>query len=129
MRLLSVAAAGMATYVGRPYYWNTWGHLLHSVRTGENAFRTLHGTGIWEYRADHPEDSAIFDAWMTAMTRAANASLLETYDFGHFDTVVDVGGGQGALLAALLGKHQSLKGILFDQPHVVAGAAQVLEPA
>lgn len=120
---------GMATYVGAPYYWNTWGLLLHSVRTGENAFHALHGTGVWEYRADHPEESAIFDAWMTAMTRAANASLLEAYDFGRFDTLVDVGGGQGALLAAVLGKHLSLHGVLFDQPHVVAGAPQVLEEA
>jgi hypothetical protein len=117
----------MATFVGRPYHWNTWGLLLHSVQTGENAFQALHGTGVWEYRADHPEDSSIFDAWMTAMTRSFNASLLDAYDFGRFETVVDVGGGQGALLAAVLGKHPSLHGVLFDQPHVVADAATVLE--
>jgi hypothetical protein len=121
--------AGMAAYIGRPYYWNAWGHLQHSVRTGENAFRALHGTTVWEYRADHPEEGAVFDAWMTAMTRAVNASLLEAYDFGRFDTVVDVGGGQGALLAALLDRYPTLRGVLFDQPHVVAGAEQVLERA
>ena len=49
------------------------------------------------------------------------------YDFGRFDTIVDVGGGNGALLAAILGAHSNARGVLFDQPHVVAGAASVLE--
>jgi O-methyltransferase domain/Dimerisation domain len=121
--------ATWAAFVGRPHHWDAWGNLLHSVQTGENAFHARYGTSVWDYRAEHPEESTIFDAVMTAMTRAANASLLEAFDFGPFDTVVDVGGGRGALLAAVLGKHSSLQGVLFDQPHVVAGGAQILEEA
>jgi hypothetical protein len=117
---------GWAAYVGRPYYWNAWASLLHSVRTGENAFRAVHGTDVWDYRSRHPEEGAIFDRAMMSVTRRVNRSLLDAYDFGRFATVVDVGGGNGALLAALLGEHAGLRGILFDQPHVVAGAAGVL---
>jgi hypothetical protein len=58
-----------------------------------------------------------------------NAAVLAAYDFGRFGTVVDVGGGNGALLAALLAAHPHLRGILFDQPHVVSGAPPVLEAA
>lgn len=117
---------GWARYVGRPYYWNAWAHLLHSVQTGENAFRSVYGKTVWEYRADHPEESAIFDGAMTALTRRVNSSLLESYDFERFGTVVDVGGGHGALLAALLTAYPAMQGVLFDQPHVLALAHDLL---
>jgi len=121
--------AGWALYVGRPYYWNAWAHLLDSVQTGENAFRSVYGTSIWEYRADHPEESAIFDGAMTALTSRVNSSLIGSYDFERFATVVDVGGGHGVLLAALLAEHPAMQGVLFDQPHVVALAHDLLEAA
>ena len=99
------------------------------MRTGENAFRLLHGIDVWEYRSTRPDESAIFDRAMTALTRAANASLLGAYDFGRFGTIVDVGGGSGTLLAAILVAYPRLRGVLFDQPHVVAAAGEVLERA
>lgn len=120
---------GWAAFIGRPYYWQAWSHLLHSVRTGENAFRHVHGVGPWEYRAPLPEESAIFDRAMTDLSRRANRSLLDAYDFGRFATVVDVGGGRGAFLAGLLAAYPAMRGVLFDQPHVVAGAEGVLRAA
>ena len=117
---------GWAVFVGRPYYREAWSDLLHSVRTGENAFRHGHGVDVWTYRADHPQESAIFDRAMEALTRGAVASVLEAYDFGRFGTVVDVGGGNGALLAALLETYPAMHGIVFDQPHVVAAAEALL---
>ena len=121
--------AGWAAFIGRPPYWQAWGDLLHSVRTGESAFRHVHGTDVWTYRAQRPEESATFDRAMMSHTRAANRALLDAYDFGRFGTLVDVGGGNGALLAGLLGAYPALQGILFDQPHVVAGAEEVLRAA
>jgi hypothetical protein len=118
-----------AAFIGRPYYWQAWGALGDSVRTGENAFRRVHGTDVWEYRSHRPEESAIFDRVMMALTGSANRSLLEAYDFGRFESVVDVGGGNGTLLAAVLSRHPNLRGVLFDQPHVVARAGEVLEQA
>lgn len=120
---------GIAALIGRPYYWQAWADLLHSVTTGENAFRHLHGMDIWEYRADHPAESAIFNGAMTAQSRRATEAILAAYDFGRFRRVVDVGGGRGALLAAILTKHPEMRGVLFDQPHVVANAEQLLRDA
>ncbi|HEY7618304.1 MAG TPA: methyltransferase [Solirubrobacteraceae bacterium] len=113
---------GWAAFAGRPSHFAAWSNLLHAVRTGENAFRSVHGTDVWEYRAAHPEEGAIFDRAMTDVTRRANRHLLEAYDFGRFASVVDVGGGHGELLAALLSAHPRMRGVLFDLPHVVAGA-------
>lgn len=120
--------AGWAVYIGRPSFWDSWGALLHSVRTGENAFRHLHGESVWEYRAARPEEQAVFDGAMAALTGAANRSFLDAYDFGRFATVVDVGGGNGTLLAGVLERHDGVMGVLFDQPQVAAAASQVLAP-
>lgn len=112
---------GWAAFVGSPYIWLAWSALLHSVQTGENAFRHVHGTDVWTHRAQRPEESARFDRAMTALTRLGNRSLIDAYDFGRFETIVDVGGGRGALLEALLERYGSMRGVLFDQPHVVDG--------
>lgn len=111
-----------AAFVGRPYYWQAWAHLLHSVRTGENAFTHVHATDVWHYRAEHPEESAVFDRAMSGIARGVAEALVASCDFADFACVVDVGGNQGALLAVILAHHPGLRGILFDQPHVVAGA-------
>jgi hypothetical protein len=113
---------GWAAYVGAPVHWQAWGNLLHGVRTGENAFRALHGVDVWDYRAQHPQESAIFDGAMTAIMLRANRHVLAAYDFGRFASVVDVGGGRGAFLGAILEANPGTHGVLFDQPHVVEGA-------
>jgi len=112
-------------FTARPLYWNTWTGLLGSVRTGENAFAQVNGQGMWAYRATRPEEQGVFDRAMASLSRRLNAALLESVDFGRFGTVVDVGGGNGALLAALLTAHPGMRGVLFDQPHVVAAAEPV----
>ena len=100
--------------------------MLHSVQTGENAFHHLYGRNVWEFREEHPEEGAIFDRAMTSLTGGMTEALLESYDFGRFGTVVDVGGGNGVLLAALLQKHPQMHGVLFDDPGVVSGAEELL---
>lgn len=121
--------ADWAGFVGSPGYWQAWSGLTHSVRTGENAFRHIHATDVWSYRASRADESAVFDRAMTALSRRSSAALIAAYDFGRFRTVVDVGGGTGALLAAILGAHPGLHGILIDQPHVVAAAGAFMERA
>ena len=118
-----------AAFIGRPYYWQAWAHLLHSVRTGENAFRHVHGADVWEYRARHPEEGAIFDRAMTGLSRDIARAVVSAYDFSRFGRVVDVGGGQGALLVAILAAHPDMRGVLFDQSHVVTRAGEVLKAA
>ena len=116
-----------AEYVGSPYVWRTWGHLLHSVQTGDNAFQSLHGTDIWSYRAERPDEGAIFDRAMTEMSRGSAEAVIGAYDFSIFRHVVDVGGGRGLMLAAILAPHPGMRGTLFDQPAVVARSEAVLK--
>jgi len=121
--------AGWTAFVGEPYHWQVWGDLLYSVQTGEDAFHHVHGTDPWSYRASHPERSARFDNAMASMSRQVAAAVLTAYDFGRFGTVVDIGGGSGTFLATILARHATMHGILFDLPHVVAGAGPILAAA
>ena len=118
-----------AVLIGQPYYWQAWGHLLHAVKSGENAFRSLYGVTNWTYRQQHPDQNAIFNAAMTANSRRVNRAIVEACDFSRFPRVADVGGGEGSLLAAVLTACPAARGVLFDRPHVVASAAPVLAAA
>jgi O-methyltransferase domain/Dimerisation domain len=118
-----------ARWMGTPGQWRPWGDLLHSVRSGEGAARFTFGTDIWSYRARHPEEGAVFDAAMTALSRVEARAVIEAYDFGRFGCIVDVGGGQGHLLRDILIACPGARGVLFDLPQVVAAAEQVLATA
>jgi len=110
------------------WVWRPWGHLLEAVREGGVAFERVYGVPFFAYLGAHPDAAAVFDAAMTGGT-GSRAGLAAAYDFAPLGTVVDVGGGQGGLLAAVLRAHPHLRGVLFDQPQVVAGAAPVLRAA
>jgi hypothetical protein len=107
-----------------PAWWASWGKLLHSVETGEPAFTSALGLPFWEYLDAHPDEHALFNATMSANDPIA---LVSAYDGSRFKCVADVGGGQGALLATILQATPGLRGILFDQPEVVASAHELLE--
>lgn len=113
---------GWATMVGMPFHRYPWTDLYETVRTGESAFDRVHGKEIFDYLAEHPEDAAVFDAAMTMVSSTAAVSIVEAYDFSRFGTIVDVGGGRGGLLAAILAANPQLHGVLFDAPTVVADA-------
>jgi len=110
----------LARTLNSPALWAAWGHLGDSVRTGENAFRATNGVDAWTWRRDHPEENAIFNQNMTVQTTTIAGAVAEAYDFAGMSTVVDVGGGQGSLLEAVLTRHPQLTGTVFDQAHVVA---------
>jgi hypothetical protein len=124
-----MSIGGWARHIGLPYFWDVWSRLSDAVRTGEHAFRMVHGTDVWTYRLRRPEESEIFSRAMTGLAGMAAQLTLQAYDFGRFRRIVDVGGAQGALIAAILARHPHVQGMLFDQPHVVAGAAGVLNAA
>jgi hypothetical protein len=113
---------GWATMVGMPFHRYPWTDLYETVRTGESAFDRVHGSKVFDYLAEHPEDAAVFDAAMTSISTTEAVSIVQAYDFSRFSTIVDVGGGRGGLLAAILAAHPHLQGVLFDVPAVVAGA-------
>lgn len=120
---------GWAAFIGSEDHWRTWGHLGHSVRTGDTAFDDLYGVDVWTYRADHPETSAVFDSAMASLTHGLESALLDAYDFGRFHRIVDVGGNRGDVLAAVLAAHPDLHGVVFDLPHIVAAAEPNLSAA
>jgi predicted O-methyltransferase YrrM len=103
--------------------------MMHSVKTGESAFGHLHGANVWEWRSKQRDETEIFDAAMSELSGAAGRAIASGYDFSVFNVIVDVGSGQGALLAAVLAHHKNAKGILFDLPHVVVKAQEVLRAA
>src|SRR3954467_8980552 len=121
--------AAYASFVRRPHQWQAWGSLSHSVRTGENAYRHVHGVGLWDYLVEHPEEAVIFDRAMTGGSRGVVEAIVSAYNFSAFGPAVDPGGGEGALIAAILAAHTNTHGILFDRPDVVARAQPVLEAA
>ena len=103
--------------------------LLHTVRSGEPAFPRRYGRGLWEDLAEHPERSASFDALMGRQLAAEAPAVAAAYDWSALGEVVDVGGGDGSLLIALLRAHPSLRGTVLDLAASAAAAARALAAA
>lgn len=120
----SVRALGVL--VNQPFHFMGWTQLADGVRTGQVPFERVHGQTFFDHLCDTPADNATFAAWMTQTSNAANSAILAAYDFTQAHTVMDVGGGQGALLAAVLKHAPQAHGILFDTPEVV-GATTPLD--
>ncbi|MFJ5925609.1 methyltransferase [Kitasatospora sp. NPDC092948] len=96
--------------------------LLHTVRTGEPAYPVRYGLGFWDDLAADPALSASFDHLMGHHQELDNGALTRVFDWSTLGHVVDVGGGSGALLAALLAAHPALRGTLVDLAGPVAAA-------
>ena len=120
---------GMMTVIGLPFHRNPWTDLYETIKTGESAFDRVYGMEIFTYLAEHPEDAAFFDTEMSLVSTTLAVSVVQAYDFTHFSTVVDVGGGRGGPLAAILAANPHLQGVLFDKPAVVVGAEEVFSRA
>jgi SAM-dependent methyltransferase len=119
------SARNLLRLLGDPILFASWGQLLHSVRTGGPAFNQVYGMGLYPYLAQHPEAAEVFNAGMASLPR--HQAALEIYEFGDAGTIVDVGGGNGRLITAILRAHPEQRGILYDLPEVVASARERLE--
>lgn len=119
---------GLAIWSGsEPTHWQMWGNLLYSVKTGKPAFEHVTGMPIFTYTSQNSEFAAVFDQAMTSASAMFNPAIIHSYDFSSIKTLVDIGGGQGAFLAAILQANQHLNGIVYDLPHVIEGAKSYLE--
>ncbi len=119
--------AAFATFQGEEPY-AAFGDLLHTVRTGETAFDHRYGMGHFDYLARHPEAGVTFHRTMAA-GHASDGDPLEGCDLGDRRVLVDIGGGRGALLAAVLLHRPTLRGVLFDVPVALVDAPAFLEAA
>jgi hypothetical protein len=96
-----------------------WPQILHSLQTGKPAFNKVFGSGIFEYMAQHPEESEAFDHAMAGYTGVVADAVLDAYDFSPFEHVIDIGGGAGALLKKVLAHYPNIRGSIYDLEHVV----------
>jgi hypothetical protein len=101
---------------------DAWSELMHSVRTGEPGAPRVFGMDSFSYMAQHPDMAAVFDEAMADWTRQVAAAAAAAYDFSRFGTIIDVGGGNGTLLAGILAVTAGPRGIVYDLPHVAERA-------
>src|SRR5260370_11223432 len=109
---------------GTDLYYRSFGEILHSIETGEPARAKLFGKNEWEYMRQHPDLASIFDNAMTNFSEMQAPAIAAAYDFGAWESIMDVGGGDGILLSHILRTHKSLRAVLADQPHVLERARQ-----
>ena len=109
----------LARMHGASPLWQAWAGLEHSVRSGEPGFAHIHDSPMFEYLEAHPESARRFDEGMVASSRLMNGAIVEAYEWDKFGTLVDVAGGVGSTLAAILRANPRLQGVLFDVPHVI----------
>jgi hypothetical protein len=110
-------------------HWTTWGRLLESVKSGKTAFGTWSSSTFLEMAQRDPEGARIFNEAMAALTAPVNTGVTAAYDFSPYRTLVDVGGGYGALLSGVLAANPPLRGVLFDIPPVIEGARDRINAA
>ncbi|MFO1071006.1 MAG: methyltransferase [Geminicoccaceae bacterium] len=104
---------------GQPMNWRCWEALPEAVRSGQTGCELAHGRALFGRLAEDPAAGAVFDRLMAEQSAGWGKAVADAYPLAGLRTVVDVGGGRGALLAALLRANPEVEGVLFDQPHVV----------
>lgn len=110
----------LASTIGRD--WEPWGSMIHSVRTGHSAYEHLYGMNFFNYLQKNPDQAEVFNRAMSNFVINHGVVAISAYDFTPYNKIVDIGGGHGVLMNAILGSSPQLKGVIFDTPQVIAGA-------
>ncbi|ACC84614.1 methyltransferase [Nostoc punctiforme] len=118
---------GYAIKSGQAWEWQPWGHLLESIKTGKPVFKNIFGMERFDYLATDPSASKIYTQAISSISGEQDAAIAAGYDFSFIHNLVEVGGGNGTLIASILKSNLTMQGILFDLPHVVADAKPVIE--
>ncbi|HEY7056071.1 MAG TPA: MFS transporter [Vicinamibacterales bacterium] len=119
----------LALWWTAPFGFQVFADLMHSVRTGQPAAESVTGMPIFDYFTRHPEVSTMFNEAMSGFSDVVVAAALKAYDFSGINLLVDVAGGHGAVLTAILRAYPRMQGVLFDLDHVTAGARPRIEAA
>ena len=126
---LSSSLRPMAQFWGHEIVQRPMSELLHAVKTGQPSFDRTFGQDFFSYLASHPDAAAVFDAGMAGSTDRVVTAALSSYDFAGFSSIIDVGGGRGAFLVAILKAYPALTGVIFDRARVRESAERDLEAA
>ncbi|MDJ0590418.1 MAG: methyltransferase [Pleurocapsa sp. MO_226.B13] len=119
---------GLAIWMGgENFRWQTWDKILYSIKTGKPAFDYVNGMSLFDYFEHHPEAATVFNDAMTSTSAIYNSAIVADYDFSSIKTLVDIGGGQGYFLTAILQANPHLQGIVYDLPHVVSVATRQID--
>ena len=122
------ARATLLTIAG-DWQWHAWQHLLHTLRTGETGLRKAFGTELFPFLAANPQHEAAFNEAMVGMYGDLGAMLAEAYDFSSIRKVIDIGGGTGRLIAAILKRHKNAFGAVFELPQAAVEAQRFFSAA
>ena len=117
----------VALLMAADFFYQTWPHLITGLQTGNSVFQGVLGETAYSYLKKNPEQSGLFQAAMGDLSRPEGNAIIDVYDFSGCRMIVDVGGGQGGLLAAILRRFPGPRGQLFDLPSVTEGAHAILE--
>jgi cyclopropane fatty-acyl-phospholipid synthase-like methyltransferase len=112
---------------GEEVFWKPWGDLLNCVKTGDKPFNRVFGMSFWEYLTRNAEAGTIFNKNMSANTEQSANAVVEAYDFSGVNRVIDLAGGRGALIAAILKRYPQAQGVLTDLPPVANEAKAFIE--
>jgi hypothetical protein len=120
------ARATLMAFCG-PAFWHSWEEIVYSLETGMTGFDKACGMPLFEYLAQHPQEASYFSEAMVGYHGAEPPAVAKAYDFSRLETIVDVGGATGNMLAAILSQHGGPRGVLYDRPHVVSDAPALLK--
>ena len=109
--------------------FQAWGEIVYSIETGNTAFDKVFGKPIFDFLSETPEKARIFDAAMTGIHGRETGDVLDAYDFSDIEVLADIGGGNGTNTTSILKQYPTMKGVLFDLPHVVERAKEQVEAA
>ena len=119
------ARASVLTLAGE-IFTQALDHLLYSVQTGKTGFEKAFGVPLFDWLASHPAEASMFSETMVGLHGTEPPAVAAAYDFSEFGTIIDVGGATGNLLSTILGRYPKPRGILFDLPHVIADASELI---
>lgn len=116
-----------AIFLGADWHWRVWSDLFYSAQTGQPAFERVYGKAYFDYLAENPDPARVFNDAMTSFSASVSAAVIDAYDFTGITKLVDVGGGHGLLLAAILQNYPQMSGVLFEAPFVAEGAGDAIK--
>lgn len=120
------AARATILTVAGSWQWKAWDQFLQTLRTGESGMKAAFGKDLFGFLADEPLHSARFNDAMVGMHGAVASAVVAAYDFSQFKSIVDVGGGKGALLTTILKDQPHMRALLFDLPETGQAAHEFI---